>query len=351
MIRILSIDGGGIRGIVPAYLLSFLEEELQTLSNNKQARLADYFDFVAGTSTGGIISCLLLAPPNHNNYRFTARDAFDLYVAHGQSIFVPKHSVLRALLSVFSHSLKIGFTDEIYNAEPLEQLLAKQFGDIELRQLSKPSLITAYNIDSRRPHFFTQHTAAQSNRKNFYVRDVCRATAAAPTYFEPALISSLSHAQTCYPLIDGGIFANNPALCAYAEVRKAKDAPTAADMFMLSLGTGTYREAIDYQALRDAPTMLMIPHLIDMIMSGVADTTDYQMRALFDAAHGKNSTRYVRIDADLRVIGQVDARFDNISAANIESLKAVAENTLTMHEATLRSVAKVLVEGGTELSY
>ncbi|MCB0397703.1 MAG: patatin-like phospholipase family protein, partial [Flavobacteriales bacterium] len=62
MIRILSIDGGGIRGILPGQILVALEKKLQIKSKNEKARIADYFDLIAGTSTGGILTCALLAP-------------------------------------------------------------------------------------------------------------------------------------------------------------------------------------------------------------------------------------------------------------------------------------------------
>ena len=66
-IKILSIDGGGIRGIIPAVILNYIEKGLQTQSGNPNATLADYFDLVAGTSTGGILSCFYLLPPAPDN--------------------------------------------------------------------------------------------------------------------------------------------------------------------------------------------------------------------------------------------------------------------------------------------
>ena len=78
--RILSIDGGGIRGIIPGEILVVLEEKLQKLSNNPQARIADSFDLIAGTSTGGILSCIYLCPAKEARRPcFTARQAVDLY--------------------------------------------------------------------------------------------------------------------------------------------------------------------------------------------------------------------------------------------------------------------------------
>lgn len=87
LVRILSIDGGGIRGILPGQILVRLEELLQ--EHDPQARLADYFDFMAGTSTGGILACLYLFPDSEHPGRplFSAKDAVDLYLERGDDIF------------------------------------------------------------------------------------------------------------------------------------------------------------------------------------------------------------------------------------------------------------------------
>ena len=80
--RILSIDGGGIRGILPGQVLVSLEEKLKKLDKNKDAKIADYFDLIAGTSTGGILSCMYLTPTDEKNKRpkFSAKKAVELYL-------------------------------------------------------------------------------------------------------------------------------------------------------------------------------------------------------------------------------------------------------------------------------
>ena len=98
------------------------------------------------------------------------------------------------------------------------KLLTTYFGDVTLDKLIKPSLITSYNISDRNAIFFTSADARTDDIYNFYVRDVARATSAAPTYFSPAHIESMN--RQIFSLVDGGMFANNPALCAYAEARK-----------------------------------------------------------------------------------------------------------------------------------
>jgi patatin-like phospholipase/acyl hydrolase len=85
-IKILSIDGGGIRGIIPGVILTHLEKQLQTISQT-ELKIGDFFDFIAGTSTGGILSCIYLAPGPDGNAKYSANDAVELYLKEGQSIF------------------------------------------------------------------------------------------------------------------------------------------------------------------------------------------------------------------------------------------------------------------------
>ncbi|GLJ39133.1 hypothetical protein SUGI_0797600 [Cryptomeria japonica] len=89
MITILSIDGGGVRGIIPATILQFLEAELQKL-DGPDVRLADYFDVIAGTSTGGLVTAMLTAPNKQNRPLFAARDIIQFYLEQCPSIFPVK---------------------------------------------------------------------------------------------------------------------------------------------------------------------------------------------------------------------------------------------------------------------
>jgi len=210
--RILSIYGGGIRGILSGQILVALEKKLQHKSNDSTVRIADFFDLIAGTSTGGILTCLYLCPNEKNPTRplFSAQDAVDLYLTHGKYIF--KDNIRHKLRSLG------GLTDEKYSAETLENLLKLYFKETKLSQLLRPCIIPSYDIFTRATHFFTQHDAKTNLGYDYLLRDVARATSAAPTYFEPARVYSLSGVS--YPLVDGGVFANNPALCAYAEARE-----------------------------------------------------------------------------------------------------------------------------------
>ena len=171
--RILSIDGGGIRGIIPGQILIALEEKLQVMDNNPDARISEYFDLFAGTSTGGILTCIYLCPSEKNKKkaRYTAREAVNLYMERGDEIF--DISFFQKLKSVG------GVADEKYDEKELEEALDDYIGDLQVKDLLKPSLISAYDIKNRKAHFFKSHRAKSDPGYNFPLREAARATSRA----------------------------------------------------------------------------------------------------------------------------------------------------------------------------
>ena len=295
--RILSIDGGGIRGIIPAQVVVSLESMLQQKSGNPEARIADYFDLIAGTSAGGILTCIYLYPDakNPTRPRWSAEDAVNFSIESGRDVF--KSSLWQKLRSID------GWIDEKYPGERLEQFLLENFGDCQLSQLLKPCLISSYDIERRKAHFFDQIDAKQYPAEDYLIRDIARATSAAPTFFEPTKIRSLTNEP--YALIDGGVFANNPALCAYAEVRnkfripddRHDKGPTAKDMVILSLGTGEAQKKFPYEEAKNWGQVEWVQPLINIMMTGVAETVNYQLIQIYDAVERPN--QYLRITPDL----------------------------------------------------
>ena len=311
MKKILSIDGGGIRGIIPGQVLVALEKKLQAKSKNPEARIADYFDFFAGTSTGGILTCIHLCPDEEKpgKARFSAQQAVDLYVEHGSRIFdVSLYQKIKAAN---------GILDEKFNAAAIEACLNQYFGDIKLSQLLKPCIITSYDIQNRAAHFFAQHDyLKRGDGGDFLVKDVCRATSAAPTYFEAAKVKSLSNVS--YPLIDGGVFVNNPALCAYSEVRNSNGFPTAENMFIVSIGTGSENKEYDYDKAKDWGAAGWIRPLIDIMMSGASETTHYHLIKMFSAQGHQDN--YIRIQPSK----MKNAKFE-MDDAHPENIAALVE--------------------------
>ncbi len=337
LFRILSIDGGGIRGIIPGCVLVTLEEKLQKKAGDPKVRIADYFDMVAGTSTGGILSCILLCPGSHLNPtrpRFTAKEAVALYLEKGDSIFsVPTLHRIRSLG---------GLADEKYPADGLEKSLREYFTDLRLSELLRPTVITAYDIKRRNTFFFKQHLARVEGSSNpgrdFLVRDVARATSAAPTYFEVPQIESLHGVP--YPLVDGGIFANNPSLCAYAEARKSFD-KTAAKMCILSLGTGSSNTAYDYDQAKDWGLAGWAKPAMDIMMSAVSETVHYQLNEIYEAV--QKPEQYLRIDADLAQETDSVSEMDNVEPENLKILEGIGKELTLKFDKQLDAIVDLLV--------
>lgn len=328
--RILSIDGGGIRGVIPGQILVILEEKLKNKTGNPDARIADYFDLIAGTSTGGILTCAYLTPDKENPGRpkFNATEVVDLYLKNGGDIFNIS----------LGHKLRTmgGILDEKYPESGLEKALLKYFEDTKLSELLKPCLITSYDIKRRQGHFFTQHDAARKKGWDFLVREVARATSAAPTYFQCSDVKSVS--EVSYPLIDGGVFVNNPSLCAFAEVyNEYKTAPN--QMAILSLGTGYSRKEYDYDKAKDWGMVQWVKPLIDIMMSGVSDVVDYQLRQMFEAV-GVTS-QYLRINTEMPI--DVNPDMDDASPKNLQALKELGTYTAQTFDAQIDAFVELIL--------
>ncbi|MEB3283138.1 MAG: patatin-like phospholipase family protein [Lyngbya sp.] len=340
--RILSLDGGGVRGLIPAKILIYVERKLQEKTGNPQARLAEYFDLIAGTSAGGILTSLYLCPdPNSpNKPLFSAEEVFQFYYEKSDQIFAK--TFLHTLLNFG------GFLNEKYSHHSFEILLKTFFGDLRLSQLLKPCLITAYDIERRQTHFFTQHDAVVNSQCDFLVREVIRSTTAAPTFFEVAQIKSLKN--EIYSFVDGGVFANNPALCAYAEVRhvfnryfnldeRYETGPTAKEMIILSLGTGDVKRNYPYNRAKNWGQIEWLIPLFDIIMTSVSETVDYQMKQIFDAI--EKHDQYLRISPILK--NQQLFPIDNTTEVNLRGIVKLGQEQTEKYQNRLDDFIDLLL--------
>ncbi len=311
-IKILSIDGGGIRGVIPGVVLMQVEKTIQQRTNNSNAKLADYFDFFAGTSTGGILVGIYLCPDDKDptKPRFTAEQGVELYLRRGPLIF---NSSAWKRFTSFG-----GLNEEKYSELILEKYLRAYFRDIKLSELVKPCLIAAYEIERRHPYFFSRDDAREFNDKDFYIRDVARATSAAPIYFKASQISSMSGSMLSF--VDGGLVANNPAMCGLTEVLKTNSKESAPwpmeDVILLSLGTGIKKTPIEYKTAREFGALGWIKPILHIVSSGNNEIVDYQARQLFKNAGVPD--QYLRLSPLLDV---ASADMDDASPENMKALR------------------------------
>jgi patatin-like phospholipase/acyl hydrolase len=332
LLRILSLDGGGIRGIIPGEILVHLEEIFQKSTGNAEARIADFFDLVAGTSTGGILTCLYLCPGETKvtglvRPRFSAQDIVNFYVQDGPLIF--QKNLQQNLFSGY------GLWGQKYSDKNLLSCLEQRFGNLKLSDLLKPCLITAYDIEARAAYFFTQHNAVKNPEYNYWVKDVARATSAAPTYFKPAKIASLANKEVA--LIDGGVIANNPALCALAEAKQELKSPFK-DLLILSLGTGDDQKPISYQQSKNWGDIDWAVPIINILMSGNDETVDYQLKTIFSSMQKED--QYLRINPKLT---DSMAAMDNGTPKNIKDLVDYGDQTAQLFHDQLKKIAQLLM--------
>lgn len=315
MKTILSIDGGGIRGLLPAITLAEIER--------RTARpVSDCFDLIAGTSTGGILA-LGLAMRRAGDPQFTASELVDIYETHGARIF--PHSLLRELTSV------AGLTAARHSAYGLESVLREYLGDTPLREARTRVLLTAYDLQNRRPIFFKSW---RSKYNRVLMRHAARATSAAPTYFQP---TEMRVGGDLVPLVDGGVFINSPPVSAYAEA--VRIFPEERDFLLVSLGTGKLTRAISFEQAADWGKLQWASPLIDCIFDGVADAADYQMRKILDASYFRFQGPLTHASDDL----------DNASPENIAALKADARELVRCHDREIDRACAVLKKHRTDL--
>jgi uncharacterized protein len=311
IIKILSIDGGGIRGVLPATFLSIFEEKLQEKSGNKDLRLADCFDLIAGTSTGGLLTCMYLTPDDNNALipKYTARQALEFYFGYGDSAFTPNKQG--------------GFHK--YSPSGLEAGLTNFFGNLKLGQLVKPCCITAYDMIHCEPFIFYSHRAISDPRANFYIKDVARATSALPGIFPPATVSSLVDRKRTF--IDGSIFAYNPALQAYISAKKIF--PNAENFQLLSLGTGLPATAYTPKQLEDTSEKNWARLLADVAFSAHSDMVHYQLEEIF---MNKPGSAYIRLQPSLHGLNR---EMDNVTHDNVHALYKAGLEFVSSNEKTI----------------
>lgn len=334
-IRILSIDGGGMRGIIPATVLLYVEKQLQEKTNNPHTRLADYFDLVVGTSTGGILSSFYLTPSLKSNSlgpstRFSAQQALSFYLEKGNAIF--NQSKRFDWLGV-----RRLFNAAQYSASTIEKELENIFGKLKMKQLVKPCVITTYDMKEKVAVFFNSREG-KNKKRDFYLKDVLRSTSAAPTYFSPAKIQNLKTGQWMYN-IDGGVFANNPALCAYAEASttefKKIKYPKAKDMMLLSLGTGGGGFKLPKMSNSHRWGLINWAKSVpEIMMDGSIDTVNYQMRELFGMLLNSPKNQYLRIDVPPKKRNYSSDMAD-ANPQNIKNLQKAGKTTLNVFQPEL----------------
>ncbi|XP_034569380.1 patatin-like protein 1 [Setaria viridis] len=219
VLTVLSIDGGGIRGLIPATILARLEAQLQE-NDGPDARIADYFDVIAGTSTGGLIASMLAAPGKDNRPLFAAKDISKFYRENGPKIFPQKGGWVPSLVQEAWNKLRGG---PKYDGKFLHDKIGSLLGDTKAADTLSNLVVPAFDVKRMQPILLNSFEAEREAHKNARLADVCIATSAAPTYL-PAHSFDTRRSDGGRPhefqLVDGGVAANNPTMAAMSLLTK-----------------------------------------------------------------------------------------------------------------------------------
>ncbi|GER36584.1 patatin-like protein [Striga asiatica] len=337
LITILSIDGGGIRGIIPAKILELLEAELQKL-DGEDARLADYFDVIAGTSTGGLVTAMLTAPDANNRPLYAAKDIAPFYVKHGPSIFPYKEGMVGSVGRTLG--MLVG---PKYNGKYLRKILKENLGETKLHQTLTNVVIPTFDIKNMQPAIFSSYEMKTLNYTDVKLSDLCIGTSAAPTYLPAHHFTHTDNSGNSWEfnLIDGGVAANNPTLVAIREVSKqiSRNDP---DFFpiqpldfgrflVVSLGTGSDKQEHKYTAEMAGKWGVFgwlfqdnsVP-IVDVFNQASKDMVDYFLCVVFQGLRSQDN--YLRIQDDS--LTGPNSSVDDTTKQNLSDLVKIGENLL-----------------------
>ncbi|KAL1833906.1 hypothetical protein ACET3Z_003557 [Daucus carota] len=309
-VRILSIDGGGAtNGLLAAKSLVHLESNLQRKSNNPNAKIAHYFDVVAGSGAGGVLAALLFTAGKDGRPMYSAQDALNFMVEnHGK----------------ISRSSPEGFFRRVFRSS--ENFLGKTFGDLSLKDTMKAFLVPCYDLNSCGPFVFSRADALEMDGYDFSIKDMCAATSAVRSVG----VKSVDR-KTKIAAIGGEVAMNNPTAAAITHVLNNKQefpfCNGVDDLLVVSLGNGdSFSGGVAGNAtpLRSA--------VVKIAGDGVADMVDQAVSMAFTDC---GTSDYIRIQANGTV------------GASHGSLKGDKKGLLSRVEEMLRmkSIESVLFKG------
>ncbi|MBX9253880.1 patatin-like phospholipase family protein [Desmonostoc muscorum CCALA 125] len=294
--KILSLDGGGIRGVISAVILKEIET---TLKEKKKQKLHQYFDLIAGTSTGSILAAAIACEKD-------AQKLIDLYQEDGKNIFlesVRSQRKWRWLSQILGGYVLYPHKDGNQGlAQVLKRNLIYQGKPATLADIKQTNLlILAYDVLSRNTTWFANDDPEEwYYKKNIELWEICTASASAPTFFPPYEFAYNS--EEGLPHIDGGVAANNPELAAIAhalsmQIRgKDKTNPKIDKIAVISIGTGRTTRPYEYSDIKKWGLLDWATNIPNIFLDPSAENSKYISRRIFNSIGSQN---YLRLDFDL----------------------------------------------------
>ena len=314
-IKVLSLNGGGVRGLFTITLLAELESIIENRENRENVKIGDYFDLITGTSIGGILALGLASGKS-------ARELKQAFEDNAQHIFPLKRFKQKKWWHLLRRS--------IYESEPLYETVKRMIGDtIKFEDLNKRVMITSVNLSTGKPKFFkTPHNPLFTLDREIRLIDAAMATSAAPTYFKPHYIKELGHY-----FADGGLVANNPSFIGIREVLidMKSDFPHAEpkDVKVLNIGTlgQEYCISSDTLSKQHGKGYLGLWNMGERIVLITMTANQHLQRFMLlrDFKALNIEKNYVEIDDALPNETAPEITLDNASSSSLDALRGMGK--------------------------
>jgi uncharacterized protein len=315
-IRVLSLDGGGARGIISmSVVVELVKRSGRTVS--------ELFDHVAGTSTGSILACALVAPHPGNPAvaRWQAQPCFAAYIVAIQKVLSVRG--VRERL----HAANL-FEPKFFN-DALNEELHRVIGDSMLSEAILGITVPAYEITDRRAVLFSAADARSSAEHDFKLWEVARASSAAPTLFEPHEMYSRTGVR--HVLIDGGVIANNPSMAAFTDIERRGESR---DIAMMSIGTGAASYEFGWPEVQHWGIAQWARPMLRLLLDSSSQAVDFELR------HVLGKRRYLRFQID---IPRKAEALDDASDVNVDRLLTLGQELIKRNDEMLDQACELLV--------
>jgi uncharacterized protein len=316
-VRVLCLDGGGIRGVISAVFLT-------ELTKRTGRPITELFDHIAGTSTGSILAAMLTTPhpTDPAKARYTADEVLGGYLTVAKGIF--------ALKGLREHIHAANLFVPKYHNDAFNEILAAAIGEAYLSDSILDVTIPAYSLSERDAHLFSSRDAKAHASHDYKLWEVARSSSAAPTYFEPHQIVNRTGDRSVV-LIDGGVVANNPGMCAFADVERHGESQ---DIVMVSVGTGTAKKEFDWPGVQHWGVAQWARPILSLLMDASSQAIHFELR------HVLGAPRYRRFQVEIPHEAEA---IDNVSDANLALLKKLGQEMVRRNDREIDHICELLI--------
>lgn len=297
--KVLSLNGGGIRGIITCKILVALEERLKARVG-KDIKIVEKFTTVSGTSIGGIIAMLLLLTEN-GEPKYSAKNVLDIMLKEYSEIFKPDSS-----WNLW------GYERPKYDLSGIEKLGNKYALSANMDQLYRDCIIPVYNLDTRRPYFFTRSS-------QFFVKEVGKCVGAAPSYFQIPEIFDINGAA--YHFMDGGVVCNNPSMIAVTHILE-REKLHASEFFVVNVGTGQPNDNLPFNKVKNWGKLSWADPISSLLIDSSASCVCSQLSNILHE-------NFTELNPPLKLSSEA---LDCCTATNIKNLQIDTETYLNLPE-------------------